>query len=127
MKKFIVLFLLVIPFLLVGCYRNTDLDTSTNTNQPSPPSQDLTEQPFDKTEEEQIYKKSYAVSNVNSLLVRAKPNISARVLGSLDKNDAVLILGKENSFYKTTYKEQTAYVYTNYCTILEVDTENERI
>ena len=35
-----------------------------------------------------------------------------------------MIVGEQNGFYKTTYKEQPAYVYASYCTTLEIEVEN---
>lgn len=74
------------------------------------------------TETEKVpTKKAYAVSTTNGLRVRSLAKTSASVLGSLDKNDAVMILGEENGFYKTIFKEKTAYVYSAYCSVMEVE------
>ena len=50
-------------------------------------------------------------SNANALNVRSAPSTSGRVLGSLDKGDMVRYEGSQNGWYKTVYKEQTAYIY----------------
>ena len=75
---------------------------------------------FTETEKEKK-KKSYAVSTVDRLRVRASASTSGAQLGSLDKNDAVVILGESKGFYKTVYREKTAYVYSAYCKVMEVE------
>lgn len=118
MKKLSLLFILVISFTLLGC---NSLD---NSNGNLPPVD--VEQDFDNDNDDSK-KKLYAVSNVNGLRIRSKPNNTSSVLGTLDKNDAVVFYDRENGFYKTTYKEQTAYVFADYCSTLEIEYENDKI
>ena len=117
MKKLFLLFLLIFSFTLIGC------NSLSNSSDNLPPID--VEQDFD--EEDNTKKKVYAVANTNGLRIRSKPNSSSSILGSLDKNDVVLMLDKENGFYKTTYKEQTAYVSANYCNILEIEAQDNSI
>lgn len=78
-------------------------------------------------EEQEKKKKYYAVSTVNSLRVRSSANTNSNVLGYLDKGDAVLILEQDNGFYKTIYKEKSAYVSTFYCTMMEIESAGENV
>ncbi len=123
MKKLIVLFLLVLSLSLFGC--------TNNVNGSLPPLQQLPptdiEQDYVSPDEEESKKKLYAVSKVNGLRIRSKPNSSSSIVGTLDEKDAILVLEQENGFYKTIYKEQTAYVWANYCSILEIEYEDNRI
>jgi cell wall-associated NlpC family hydrolase len=73
---------------------------------------------------EKITTKLYAISTANGLRVRSSDSTNASVLGSLDRGDAVVLLGESNGFIKTVYKERTAYVSAAYCTVLEVETSS---
>ena len=70
--------------------------------------------------EETVPVKRYAVSNADGLSVRAAPNTRSSVLGSLDKGDAVCFLGESDGFIVTEYKEKTAYIFKDYCKIMEI-------
>ena len=50
-------------------------------------------------------------SETNGLNVRSAPSTGAKILGTLDKGDMVRYAGEQNGWYKTVYKQQTAYVY----------------
>lgn len=121
MKKLIVLILLVLSLTLFGCTSKDSL----------PPLQQLppadVEQDYPSSDEEESKKKLYAVSKVNGLRIRSKPNSSSSIVGTLDEKDAILVLEQENGFYKTIYKEQTAYVWANYCSTLEIEQEDNSI
>lgn len=118
MKKLLVVFLLVATFTLFGC---NSLDNDLNSNLPPVD----VEQDFNQ--EDSTKKKVYAVSNTNGLRIRSKPNSSSSILGTLDKNDAVVLLDKENGFYKTSFREQTAYVSASYCTTFEIEIEDNEV
>lgn len=60
----------------------------------------------------------YVRSITNGLNVRSAPSTNSKILGTLDANDMVLFMEKQEGWYKTVYKNQTAYVsasskYTN--------------
>ena len=122
MKKLFIILLLALSLFLFSCSAQ-----STGGNN-LPPIQNLPnfEQDGDEFEQEDK-KKYYAVSKVDGLNVRSKPNSSSAVLGKLDKNDAVLYFAKEDGYYKTTYKEKTAYVWAGYCSTLEIEQESDSI
>jgi len=88
----------------------------------NPPEKEQTKEPG-----KELNLKSYAVSTVNGLNVRSAPSTSGVVIGSLDKNDAVVMLGKTGNFIKTVYKERTAYVYSSYCNVLEIEPSSNEV
>ena len=63
---------------------------------------------------------TYVRVQANGLRVRKKASTSATVLGSLDRGDMVVFLGKENGFYKTWYKEKVGYVAASYCDFIAI-------
>lgn len=86
--------------------------------------QDNDKNPSIDQDEEERKKKSYIVSKVDGLRVRKGTNGASAVIGKLDKNDAVVFIGEENDYYQTVYKEQTAFIYKDYCTIMEVESSD---
>ncbi|MEK5233113.1 5'-nucleotidase C-terminal domain-containing protein [Lysinibacillus sp. FSL K6-0232] len=51
------------------------------------------------------------------LNVRSKPSNAGKVYGTLAKNTEITILGKEQGWYKISYKNKTGYVYSRYVKI----------
>ena len=68
-------------------------------------------------------------SNTNSLNVRTSPSTGAKVLGSLDKGDMVRYEGMQNGWYKTVYKQQTAYIYAgnNYASVTYMKQGSDKV
>lgn len=121
MKRIFIIFILILTLTFTGCNiqpnNNTDVFLPTNPNF----SGEQTEY-----EEDDENKKYYAVSLVNSLRIRNDANTSSAVVGYLDKNDAVLIVSEKDGFYQTIYKEKTAFVSKDYCTVMEIEKGNEK-
>ena len=69
---------------------------------------------------------NYAVSKVDGLRVRTKPDSKSTTLGYLDKNDAVEIIGENENYYQTVFKEQKAYVHKSYCNILKIQKSDDK-
>lgn len=121
-KRFIVLFLLVLTLSFCGCSANK------NDEQIKLPAFDqITDEVETEDDTQQDRKKKYAVSNVNGLRLRTSANTTSQVLGNLDKNDAVLIIDEKGEFYQTVYKEKTAFVYKDYCSVMEIDYASEEV
>lgn len=80
-----------------------------------------TQKPEAEEDEQEKKKKTYLVSNVNSLRVRSAASTNSKVLGSLDKNDALIYVDKVGDYYKTIFMETEAYVYSKYCATFEVE------
>lgn len=118
MKKiilFICLILLVVPFSACLTSSNQTLDKP-NIEQPIPNQPEVDKQP-----EQEKKKKTYLVSKTDSLRVRSAPSSNGNVVGYLDKGDAVLYIDKVNDYYKTIYKESTAYVSMAHCEKLQIE------
>ena len=117
MKRFFILLLSLTLLLFSGCGASLPPE-----NAPSaPPSSDI---PSEDVQETQY--STYAVAT-SSLRIRTKPNTSSNVVGLLDKNDALLILGEENGFYKSVFKQKTVYVSKNYCTIMQIEKGSDKV
>lgn len=143
MKKIILFICLLFTISIFGCNtvkeNNAQTDTQPNTPIAPPVSQlpsdgvdnneneDTDGDIFGEEEPEQKKKKYYLVSSTNSLRIRSLPSSNSTVLGYLDKHDALLYYDTENDYYKTVFKEKTAYVHKNYCTIMEIEYENEQV
>lgn len=68
-------------------------------------------------------------SATNSLNVRSAPSTSGQVLGKLDKGDMVRYEGLQNGWYKTVYKQKTAYIYAgnNYAFVVHMKQGSEKV
>ena len=117
MKRFFILLLSLTLLLFSGCGASLPPENAPST----PPSSDI---PSEDVQETQY--STYAVAT-SSLRIRAKPNTSSNVVGLLDKNDALLILGEENGFYKSVFKQKTVYVSKNYCTIMQIEKGSDKV
>ncbi len=133
MKRLIIIFSLIFTFSLYGCVNAQNDQTQT-----LPPVTILPDQPQEpelapdvndtlEEELEEKKKKSYAVSKVNGLRIRTKPNNNSTTIGYLDQNDAIMIIETVNGYYKTTYKQKTAYVHADYCSVMEIDYYSEKV
>lgn len=74
---------------------------------------------------ETVNYRRYVRSKVNGLNVRAGAGASYAKLGSLDKGDMLSFRGEENGWFKTVYKESTAYVSCSYAEVYEMETADE--
>lgn len=99
---------------------SVDTDANTDNTEIDKEEQNQIQTPIEK-----VKQTSYAVSTANSLKVRSKPSQSSSVLGYLDKNDAVILIEESGNYYKTIYKEKTAYVHKTYCKIMKIDMVDE--
>jgi cell wall-associated NlpC family hydrolase len=140
MKRLFLIFVFIFTLFAVGC-SSQQISTQNPNNSinipslspepiptpnplPSPtPDVDDSQTDFDEEEEKKRY---YAVSTTNGLRIRSGASTNNAVVGYLDKNDAVLLISEENGFYKTVYKEKTAYVSKKYCTVMEIDAVGEK-
>ncbi|MBQ8178110.1 MAG: C40 family peptidase [Clostridia bacterium] len=62
----------------------------------------------------------YLSSTTDGLNVRSKASSSSTRLGSINKGDMLSLVSKEGSWYKTVYKEKTAYVSADYVKIVKI-------
>ena len=77
----------------------------------------------------QIRTVQYIRIKTNGLNVRAKASVSSARLGTVDEDVSMLCLGTENGFYKTYYKNKTAYVSANekYTETFTLKRENDAV
>ena len=123
MKKIVILILCCIFTLFIGCSNVQNQRPETNNPSVSLPLPDdnLTE------EDNEEKKKSYISSKVNSLRIRTGAGTNYSTIGYLDKSDMVLYIGEQGNYYKTIYKETTAYVHKDYCEIVKLENSTEKI
>lgn len=68
-------------------------------------------------------KATYVRAKTNGLNLRSGPGTSYASVGYIDKDDMVTYLAKEGNWYKTVYKNKTAYISANasYTELFEMD------
>ena len=96
-------------------------------NEPTPPSE-----PEKPSEEETpltptISYAYYLSSKVNSLGVRSGTSTASSKLGSINKGDMLSLEGESGNWYRTVYKEKTAYVHKDYVTLVKIAKGDDRI
>ena len=96
-------------------------------NEPTPPSE-----PEKPSEEETpptptISYAYYLSSKVNSLSVRSGTSTASSKLGSINKGDMLSLEGESGNWYRTVYKEKTAYVHKDYVTLVKIAKGDDRI
>ena len=140
MKKLITLVLCCVIWLFSACVyqENNSVDDNVQIIPPSvdddiiiPPVEILPEEkpsesipPF---EDEEVEKKKYLVSKTNSLRIRSGAGSNYSVVGYMDKNDMVLCVEKQGSYYKTIYKEKIAYVHADYVDVFEIESYTDEV
>ena len=66
-------------------------------------------------------------SNTNALNVRSTPSTGGQVLGTLDKGDMVRYEDLQNGWYKTVYKERTAYVSASHASVTYMQQASDKV
>ena len=125
MKKVLIILLCLGIICLGGCNVNGQ-NPSANQNQNSGQVTLPSVPPFDSEDEGEEKKKTYIKSNTTGLRIRSGAG-NYTVVGSLDKGDMLEYHGKEGSYYKTVFKEKTAFVSANYCSLVKIDTGSEKV
>ena len=64
---------------------------------------------------------SYLLVNADGVNIRSGAGTSFSALGTAEKSTLYALLGEENGFYRTNYKNKTAYISKKYCTLYEMD------
>lgn len=149
MKKLLTLLLISIiaicVVLLPACNKDKDIDLPPLQNEPALPKEEIEvippqapspepEIPNDNEDVEvetpPAQTKEYAYylsSKVDNLNVRARANTSAKKLGSINSDDMLSLEGESGNWYKTLYKEQTAYVHKDYVTLVKIEKSRAEI
>lgn len=90
------------------------------------PSEEITLPP--PVEEPVVQKIAYIQINSDNVNVRSGAGIDYPVLGSTQKDTLYAYFGREGNWYKTTYKNKTAYIYVDYCSVAYMDaSENKQV
>ena len=63
----------------------------------------------------------------NSVNIRSGAGTSHSVLGSAEKGTTYAVLGYQNGWYKTYYRNQTAYVSATYASVFTLEKTNDKI
>lgn len=69
----------------------------------------------------------YLRSTVNGLSVRSGAGTGYKKLGYIDKGDMLSLVEKNGGWYKTVYKEKTAYVSANYVTKVSIPRSSDSV
>lgn len=90
---------------------------------------EVTKEEFSESEQEPEAppKAVYIKSKITGLNVRKEASSSSTSLGRLDVGDMTHYLGKEDNWYKTFYRGQTAYVSALYSTLFEMEKSTDII
>ena len=81
----------------------------------------------ENTPSQELEYASYLSSNTNNLNVRSSSSTSGKKLGSINKGDMLSYEGMEGNWYRTVFKEQTAYVHKDYVTIIKIKKTSESV
>lgn len=63
-------------------------------------------------------------TNVN---IRSGAGTSYTVLGSAQKGDTYTVLEEKNGWYKTYYRNKTAYIYASYASVFQLEKTNDKV
>ncbi|MBQ8658022.1 MAG: C40 family peptidase [Clostridia bacterium] len=78
----------------------------------------------------QVTKKTqdYIRCTSNSVNIRSGAGTDYAVLGSAGKGEVYAVVGKTGNWYKTTYKNKTAYIYAEYAAVFSLEkSSNDKV
>ena len=71
---------------------------------------------------------SYILVNADGVNIRSGAGTGYSSLGTAEKSTLYALLGEENGWYKTNYKNKNAYISKKYCTVTEMQkSDDEKI
>ncbi|TQR14898.1 5'-nucleotidase C-terminal domain-containing protein [Psychrobacillus lasiicapitis] len=91
-------------------------ETEKPAEKPTIPSNTTTDKPK-PTNTKPVLSKEKGIVTSYFLNVRPKPSNNSKPIGAISKNTEITILGKENGWYKISYKGKKGYVYSRYIKI----------
>lgn len=96
-------------------------------SKPDSSSPDKEETPSTPTVTPTKQKAQYIKCTANRVNIRSGAGTDYAVLGSAEEGSMYAIIGKTGSWYKTYYKNKTAYVYASYASVFTLEKTEEKI
>ena len=78
-------------------------------------------------EEPKVQKARYIKVTSDGVNIRSGAGTGYSVSGTAEKSTLYALLGEENGFYRSNYKNKTVYISKKYCEIVEMEISDERI
>lgn len=104
----------------------TSADSSTP-SQPSPPKEDSSSStPAPTPDPPKAQNAEYIRLTGNNVNIRKGAGTDSTTIGSAEKGTMYALIGKTGNWYKTYYKNQTAYVYAEYVTVFTLEKSTEK-
>ena len=88
--------------------------------EPQPPEPEVEEPP-------KVQKACYIKVTSDSVNIRSGAGTGYSALGTAEKNTLYALLGEENGWYKTSYRNKTVYISKKYCKIVEMEKSGDKI
>ena len=85
-------------------------------------------EPEPQPEPPKVKKVSYIKVNSDNVNIRSGAGTGYSSVGTAEKSTLYAMLGEENGWYKTTYKNKTVYISKQYCVIVDMaKSDNEKV
>lgn len=109
--------------------------TETPPSVAEPPAETVPEEkPPEKPQEKPVVKPvavekaEYVLVGADGVNIRSAAGQDSAALGKAEKNTLYALIGKSGKWYKTVYKDKTAYIYADYCSVVYMNkSANEKI
>ena len=98
---------------------SSSASSSSSSNSAKPPVSDSSSAPT-------VAAAQYIRLTADSVNVRSGAGTDYAVLGSAEKGTMYAVIGKSGSWYKTYYKNKTAYVYASYASVFTLEKSNNQ-
>lgn len=139
-KKFILAILsaVILSATFGGCSKGADTENETGdseifTQLPAveeeiPETSEIPEIPEVPAEEVPVAQTvSYIKVTADGVNIRSGAGTNYSALGTAEKSTLYALLGEENGFYKTNYRNKTVYISKKYCEVYETEKADEAI
>ena len=100
---------------------NSTLDEDITDETPKPVQPETPVQPAPPL----VQKAQYIKCTGNGVNIRAGAGTSYSVLGSAESNTTYAVIEKTGNWYKTFYRNQTAYIYAEYASVFSLEKTDE--
>ncbi len=96
----------------------------------APPTQIPEEKPQEKpvVKPVAVQKAEYILVGADGVNIRSSAGQDSTSFGKAEKNTLYALIGKSGKWYKTVYKDKTAYIYADYCSVVYLNkSANEKV